>query len=510
MSVAVTAEVETRPEPPPGFAVTLASFSRAFWLSNVIELFERWAYYGLRGGFLSVYMVTAVALGGLGLNHLQKGDIYMWWALIQSLLPMFTGGYADRYGYRRTVAVAISVTVAGYVLMGMRTDYGGFLAGCMLVATGTAVFKPGIQGILANSTHAQNAPLGWSVFYMVVNVGGFVGPLVTGFLRVLPWKYVFFVSAAVHLLNLAFLLCFRDPASGSSRRHPSQSVVGEFVGILWSSVRNLLEPRLLTFLVVFSGFWLMFMQLFDLLPNFITDWVDSSSIFLWLGNTLHLPSLVARGTAGTQLPAEWMINIDAGAIMLFMLPIGWTFGKLKPVPAMIIGMTIASFGIVVSGRTMSGWLCVLGIFVFAIGEMIASPRKSEYLSLIAPPGKKGLYMGYVSFPQAIGWVIGSKIGGYIYQGHGDKLSLARDYLTGVLHVPADAVRALPPEKVVDYLTAQLHFASTRETTQLLFQYYHPERIWYLFAFIGLVSTVGMLIYNLMVERHRTGTISGEA
>ncbi|MGE5707234.1 MAG: MFS transporter [Bacteroidota bacterium] len=498
----------------PSFLETMLSFNRAFWFSNFIEMMERWAYYGLRGGFLSVYMVTAVALGGLGFNHLQKADIYMWWALIQSLLPMFTGGYADRYGYKKTVAVAVATSCLGYLVMGTQANFWGFFTGAMLVATGTAIFKPGIQGVLAHSTHAKNAPLGWSVFYMVVNIGGSVGPLVTGFMKALPWSYVFFLSAAVHALNFLFLLGFQEPQGDNVRvekqKQPSflaavQANAQEFVTIFWTSIKNLFEPRLITFLVVFSGFWLMFMQLFDLLPNFITDWVDSSGNYLLLGQIFHNPQMIALGKAGAQMPAEWLVLVDSLSIFAFMLVIGWTFGKMKPVPAMVIGMLIACFGIVLAGNTMNGLLCVLGILVFAIGEMICSPRKSEYLSMIAPPGKKGLYMGYVSFPQAIGWVVGSKLGGIIYQGHGDKISLAKQYLVEKLAMTKEAVNAIPQEKVMEVLSAKL---PGQNATQLLFNTYHPERIWYLFALIGLASTIGMLIYYFVVESKRTGVIAG--
>ncbi len=499
----------------PTFLQTMTTFTRPFWFANFIELMERWAYYGLRGGFLSVYMVTAVGLGGLGFNHLEKGDIYMWWALIQSLLPMFTGGYADRYGYKKTVGIAVSISCLGYLVMGTQSSFWGFFCGAMLVATGTAIFKPGIQAVLAHSTNDKNAPLGWSVFYMVVNIGGTIGPLIQGFMGALPWSYVFFLSAAVHALNFLFLFCFTEP-KGDNVRESKQSVsfvatakdmAAEFAHIFLTSIKNLFEPRLITFLVVFSGFWLMFMQLFDLLPNFITDWVDSSDNYLLLGKIFNNAHLLELGRTGVQMPPSWLILVDSFSIMALMLVVGWTFGKMKPVPAMIIGMLIASVGIVVAGNSMSGLLCIGGIFIFAIGEMIASPRKSEYLSLIAPPGKKGLYMGYVSFPQAIGWVIGSKIGGIIYQGHGDKMTLAKQYLTEQLHVGKDVVNAIPPEKLMDRLTELAHLASTKEATQLLFNTYHPERIWYIFAAIGAASTIGMVIYYLVVERHRIGTLS---
>lgn len=490
------------------FFGTLKSFNKAFWCSNGIELLERWAYYGVRGG-IAVYMVGALALGGLGFTHLQKANIFFWWAAFQSLLPTFTGGYADRYGYKKTVAFAMSLTVLGYLNMSFQTAYWPFFFACMMVATGTALFKPGIQGILANSTTSQNATLGWSFFYMVVNVGGFTGPLLAGYLRLMSWKYVFMTSAVIHALNLLILFAFEEPHHEGKNKINVGSApqtfwdgVKEFVGVFWLSLKNLMEPRLLVFLAVFSGFWLMFMQLFDLLPNFITDWVDTTPISIVLGKFIGNSSWVAYGEAGKQLPAEWLINLDAGAIILLMLPIGWIFGRMKPVSAMVLGIIIATVGLVVSGQTMSGWICLLGIFIFAIGEMIASPRKNEYLASIAPPGKKGLYMGYVNFPQGIGWMLGSKLAGPVYQYHGDKTTLARDYLVNQLHLSTDVVSSIPQEKVLQTLSEILHHSSSRETTQFLFQTYRPDRIWYLFAAVGILSMLGMVAYNHLVERKR--------
>lgn len=487
-----------------GFTETFLSFNRAFWSSNGIELLERWAYYGVRGG-LAVYIVTATALGGLSFTHLQKANIFFWWAAFQSLLPTFTGGYADRYGYKKTVAVAIVLAVLGYLNMAIQTSYWPFFTACMMVATGTALFKPGIQGILAHSTTPQNATLGWSFFYMVVNIGGFTGPLIAGYLRLMSWKYVFITSAIIHSLNLLVLFTFKEPASGTKKKDKNTRSVVEFFEILWGSIKNLFDPRLMMFLIVFSGFWLMFMQLFDLLPNFITDWVDTSSIPLFFGELFNKPEWIEYGKSGAQIPAEWLINLDAGAIIFLMLPIGWTFGRLKPVSGMALGIIIATAGLVVSGQTMSVWFCLLGIFIFAVGEMIASPRKSEYLSMIAPPGKKGLYMGYVNFPQGIGWMLGSKLAGPIYQYQGDKLTLARDYMINKLHIAKETVMAIPPEKVLDALTAELKLSSARETTKHLFATYRPDRIWFIFAAIGVASMIGMVVYNIIVEskRHRS-------
>ncbi|HEY9071312.1 MAG TPA: MFS transporter [Candidatus Ozemobacteraceae bacterium] len=507
----------TPADAPRSFFQIFTSFTRAFWCSNVIELLERWAYYGVRGG-IAVYMVAAATVGGLEFSHLQKANIFFWWAAFQSLLPTVIGGHADHYGHKRTVAFAIAVSVIGYISMALVSGYWPFFFACMMVATGTAVFKPGIQGILANSTTRENATLGWSFFYMIVNIGGFTGPLIAGYLRLMSWKYVFITSASIHSLNFLALFLFEEPDRGHTQlAHDDKSIsekfariFKEFWQVLFRSLKNLFDPPLMMFLAVFSGFWLMFMQLFDLLPNFITDWVDTAPAVTFFGNLLGKANWVTLGQGGQQIPAEWLINLDAFAIIFLMLPIGWIFGRMRPVAGMILGIFIASAGLVVAGYTRSVWICALGIFVFAIGEMIASPRKSEYLSMLAPPGKKGLYMGYVNFPQGIGWMLGSSLAGPIYQYYGDKTTLARQYLVEHLNMAKDAVSQLPVDQVLPMLGKALNHQTVQETTQFLFSTYHPERIWFVFAAVGILSMLGMLAYDVVFEKKRHQQAAAES
>src|SRR5688500_13493193 len=141
----------------------------------------------------------------------------------------------------------------------------------MLRAAGTAIFKPGLQGIIAVRLSSGNAGLGWALFYALVNVGGFLGPYLASVMRLIEWKWVFVSCAAVVAINYLLLFTFREPERESPELPSSCRV-------LWNSLIGIFEPRLGAFLVVFSGFWMMFYQLFDLLPNFITDWVDSSAI----------------------------------------------------------------------------------------------------------------------------------------------------------------------------------------------------------------------------------------
>src|SRR4051812_21392226 len=87
------------------FFEALKSFRRAFWAAEVMEIFERLAYYGVRV-VVPIYIASSEDPGGLHFSNAQKGTIFALWALMQSLLPMFTGGFADRYGRKRTIAAS--------------------------------------------------------------------------------------------------------------------------------------------------------------------------------------------------------------------------------------------------------------------------------------------------------------------------------------------------------------------------------------------------------------------
>src|SRR5262249_18732422 len=153
----------------------IRTFSRPFWVGNVMEIFERLAYYGVRVD-IPIYISSTEDVDGLHFSNTDKGTIFMLWAIVQTLLPMFTGGFADRYGKKTTIGVAIGIKIRGYVLMATQRTFAGFLCGCLVLAAGTAVFKPGLWGTLACGIDSRASGVGWGIFYWLVNVGGFVGP----------------------------------------------------------------------------------------------------------------------------------------------------------------------------------------------------------------------------------------------------------------------------------------------------------------------------------------------
>src|SRR6185295_7225927 len=149
-------------------------------------------------------------------------------------------------------------------------------AGAMLLATGTAIFKPGIQGTLVKATRRENSSMAWGIFYQTVNIGGFLGPLVAGYMRKMEWRYVFFACAAIICCNFLLLVTYREPGKAERLARARQEREGSRPrqSLARESLRELRKPHIWSYLAIMSGFWFMFNSLFDVLPAHIDDWVD--------------------------------------------------------------------------------------------------------------------------------------------------------------------------------------------------------------------------------------------
>ncbi len=498
-------------------------FGRDFWVLNSIEMWERLAFYNVRV-MAPIYIMQADNPGGLHLTAADKGTIYAWWAGFQSLLPIITGGYADRFGYKRTLAFSLVLMTTGYLLIAVLRDvslvsnFWGFFLGILVLATGTAFFKPSIQGSLAHNLTKANSSVGWGVFYWVVNVGAFVGHYLPTLVLLLSsslpgpfhaavnspeaWRNLFLASALFTSFNLLSLFVFRDVPSGASKTETVWQV-------LKRTLRDVLEPRLITWLIIMSCFWLMMYQLWDLQPNFIADWVDSRAMVQRLR---WLPDGVFQDTPrGLMLPQQVLLSCNALFIILGVIGVAWLTRHLRTLTCMLFGMLLATVGILVAGWTTNAWILVLGVLFFSLGEMATGPKKSEYLALISPPGKKGQYLGYVNIPVGVGVCFGSLLGGYVYGHFGEKAVLALRYLAertpygqgkgwqgdvttleqtlGVKR--AEALQRLQEVTGLDPVAA----------TQLLWDTYHPQwHVWIPFALIGVVAAVALWVFGRLARR----------
>jgi POT family proton-dependent oligopeptide transporter len=486
-----------------------------FWYANLMEIFERLAFFGVRA-IAPLYLIKKSNENGLGLSYTDKGDIYFWWALIQCLVPMVSGGYTERYGYRKSLVVAFIINIIGYILMAQsrpiaehlatqglqNSGYWVFLFASCCVALGTAIFKPPCHGTIAKTTDESTSSMGWGLFYWVVNIGGALAPMLAAQLRgEINWTYVFYGAAIVTACN--FIPCFvlfREPAKEPLKEGESQKgPLGTFVSSIATILKDL---RLVLFLLIFSCFWLMFMQLFDLLPNFVDEWVDTSDVapvYEKIGGFFGLSWVLENG----QTKPEMIINIDAASIILLVLLVSWLIRKINKVAAMVIGMVIALVGFVGAGYTQIGALCCLMIFIFAIGEMACSPTFSAYVALIAPKDKKALYMGYSNIPFAIGWAAGGKVGGWLYEDIASKFKLAREYVVQHLGVTKDAAEQLRNDELIQKIAASLNHGAggtVREATKLLWDLHHPYMVWVYLGLFGLAGTVGMIIFYFATRK----------
>lgn len=195
-------------------------FPRTFWVANTMEIFERLAWYGFYT-LSTLYITGSVAEGGLGFTSEQRGLIQGLIPFILYLLPVLTGALADRYGYKRTFFLAYSILVPAYFLLGQFRTFEGFLFAFLLVALGAATFKPVVVGTVARTTNATNASIGFGIFYMMVNVGGFIGPMVAGYVRGWSWHYVFIASSVWIACNFIWLLLFYQSPPRKRRRRKS-------------------------------------------------------------------------------------------------------------------------------------------------------------------------------------------------------------------------------------------------------------------------------------------------
>lgn len=514
------------PAPAPAPAAASQKFGRTYWILNSIEMWERLAYYNLRV-MAPIYIMQKDNPGGLHLTAMNKGTIYAWWAAFQSLLPIVTGGIADRFGFKRTLGFSVSLMTIGYLMLAFMRDlsflsnYWALFIAIMTLATGTAFFKPSLQGSLALSMPAGKTSVGWGIFYWIVNVGAFVGHYLPSILLTLSallpgplhatanskeaWRNLFLASAFFSSFNLLLLLTFKDVPSGASKTE-------KIAAVLKRTFTNIFEPRLLTWMAIMSCFWLMMYQLWDLQPNFIADWVDSRPMAAKLSWAPEIVrhALIEQTPRGPMIPQQVLLSANSFFIILGVVGVAWLTRKMRTLESMLIGMILAVAGVLVAGWTQSGWMLVAGILCFSLGEMTTGPKKSEYLAIIAPPGKKGLYLGYVNIPVGVGVYFGSAIAGYVYGRFGEKAVLALRYIAE--HTPFGQGKGWNGDvatlektldvKLTDAMTKlqELTGQDSVAATQTLWHTYHPHYVWIPFALIGVVAAFGLWIFGRMAKR----------
>jgi proton-dependent oligopeptide transporter, POT family len=498
-----------------GLWAAIASLSYVFWICGAMEMVERLAFYGVRA-VATIYATQAWSEGGLGVTMATYGTLLLCWNLVQSLIPVATGGLSDRYGYKETIFASTIIKALGYLVMAWFHSYWGFFAGAMLLATGTAIFKPGVQGTLIKATNRRNSSMAWGIFYQTVNIGGWIGPLIALHMRHLAWKYVFYINAAVICCNFLLLLTYREPGKEErlARQQRLRAGTGKQRSLVLEALTELKKPHLALYLVIFSVWWLMFPMLWDVLPRYIADWVDTAPMVQFLFGAEGTRSgvwqfLLGMDKEGRSIEPEGIVNINAGLIMLTCFLFAGLSARMRATTSLTLGTVLIVIALAIFGATNRIGFAVLAMIIFSMGEMLASPKFSEFLGNIAPPDKKAMWIGFSHVPILMGWAIEGKLGPQLYHIFSAKDEFARQMLVDRGLSPGQVTeQALPIGEAFKKLV-EVTGDSPAHLTQLLYQSHHVGLTWYVFAAIGVASAIMIYAYGRWIQRlaqrERTGS-----
>lgn len=355
-------------------------FSSSFWIANTLELFERLAYYGSKA-VLTYYLANKVGLQD------EAGTLAGIFNFVLYFLPVVAGVFVDKYGFRKTLIACFTFFCVGYFLIGLAgMEYGEAITGVigkrnyvlgvlLLTAVGGSLIKPCIVGTVAKTTSEDVRALGYSIYYMLVNLGGAIGPILAMEVRQsMGIEYVLIMSSITSfLLIIGTLLFFREPQTrdGEERR--------TFAKVFSDMVLVFGNLKFMTFLLIFSGFWMMFWQIFYSFPFYVTDVLKFERF-------------------------EILETVDAWTIIFLSVPVTALVKKWKPITAMTVGFSIASLSWIIIGAVPAVWSAVLGVAIFALGEATQAPRFYEYVGSLAPRNQVGTFMGFAFLPVAIGSV----------------------------------------------------------------------------------------------------------
>lgn len=400
-----------------------------------MEFFERGSYYGVMS-VLSVYLILSRDDGGMGFSKESVGVIKSVITPLLYFLPILSGAIGDRYGYKKVLYFAAAVMCTGYFFTGLSATYITVFSSLVLMAVGAGFFKPMIAGSITRLTDESNSSLGFGIYYWSINLGAFLFPLIlVPFLKSFSYHYIFFMAAAgtgsLLFINYFF---YREP-EGTKVIKPLARVFTEMFSVLK-------DLRFILMIVIYSGFWIMYFQVYDSVLWYLKEKVDMSGfnnlVNGFLGWFITDPSW--------KYDAEHVTVMNAGAIILLQILVSNLVKNLKPLPTMISGIALGSLGMGMLAVSPSGWIFIASMFIFTLGEMIAHPKFISYVGLIAPEDKKALYQGYSFLYGVIGSGVGGILGAQLYVLYVDTLN-------------------------------------------------KPPLLWLTFSLIGVVTIIGLLLYN---------------
>ena len=442
------------------------NFSKAFWVANSVELLERLAYY-------AVFIVITLYLSNVwGFTDIEAGLISGTFSACLYLLPTFVGAYADKIGFRSAIMVAFALLTLGYSGLGilptmlqsaglvsyeMTTTFTGLDTSLLrwtivpvlvLIVIGGSFIKAVISGTVARETSTETRARGFAIFYMMVNIGAFTGKTVVDPLRKSMGDtglvYLNFFSASMTFL--AFIAVFFLYKSVKTEGQGKS-----FADIGRGLIKVVSNLRLLTLILIVSGFWLIQGQMYATMPKYVIRLIGEDASPGWYANVNPLVVFVL---------VNFITSLMKKRTALFSMTIGML---IIPFSALVM-----SFGNQIESDTILGmhpvaFMMIVGIAMQAIAECFISPRFLEYFSHQAPKGEEGLYLGFSHLHSFFSYLFAFGLSGYLLE------------------------EFLPNPRKFDSVEA---YARATE---------HAHYIWYVFVGIGLISFIALLIYGTVTR-----------
>ena len=414
-------------------------FERPFWVANITEIFERLSYYGAFAS-LALYLQEK-----LNFSTEQTGTLTGIFGGMVWFLAIFGGAAADRLEFRRALSIAYLILGVAYFLIGsigapwlapVRNAVPlGLFVGFILIlpALGVSLVKPCVVGTTARASKENVRSIGYSIYYTMVNIGGALGPYFASWAhRNLGVENVYRVAAlSVFAMFFVVLFFFKEPRKAGDAPPPSIATVARNFCVVLGNHRLVLPvlaialllrialwvfptfgvpwwiwvlvlffvlagiSRFMWFLVIFTGYWIVFWQQYISLPGYIHGYINANA------------------------DVEIILVTDGLTVICLTLAINYLTRKIPAFPAVILGTVITSLSWLILAVRPTVWGAIISLFVLALGEIIQAPRYYEYISRLAPAGQQGTYMGFAFLPIGIGSLIGGWFGGTIVHRFGE-------------------------------------------------------------------------------------------
>ncbi len=431
-------------------------FPRAFWTGNAAELCERAAYYGTFIA-LRTYLIRVV-----GLDDVQSGIIAGLFGALIYLFPFFTGALADRMGFRNGLMLAFALLTVGYGTLGVFSTLGPVLVGLFTIVVGGSFVKPVITGTVSKSSDAANRARAFSIFYMVVNIGSFLGKTVVAPMRIEMGvdTVPFFSSGASFVALILVFLIFHPPDDSDAQ--PKN--LAEVAQGMWMAMSNL---RFLSLILITAGFWAIQGQLYAAMPDYVLR------------------------MAGETYKPEWYANVNPLVVVLFVILVTQMVRNWKPQNSILVAMALIPMSSL--AMASSAWfrgnveilglsvhpitmMMVIGIAIQGIAECFLSPKWLEFASKQAPRGKEGVFLGFAHMNTFFAWLFGFILSGFLLAEYCPEPTTLSEAVQAQ-HALALAGQAAMPE-----VYAQAHY------------------LWFAYALVGMTSFLAMIIYVVVTSR----------